>query len=186
MSFSSSDADLWHSDAKNLWGVVRTELSLTSEEVDEQWAELDRRLEQYEAAWLDRGGAGSAGSRFLRAVVAAKGKAAAAAVASAQQEAAVAAAAGDGEGGETLSLQEQLRAALERDHALLDLFRSWDRNGDGRIGKQELRRAVPCDRYTTCPRGRRHSSMARRQQERDDRLPRVAPRLMADTAAARR
>ena len=40
------------------------------------------------------------------------------------------------------SMQEQLKAALAAQHGrVIDLFRAWDRSGDGRISKVELRRA---------------------------------------------
>ena len=41
------------------------------------------------------------------------------------------------------SVQEQLRAVLAANHSrVIDLFRSWDRDGDGRVRRAEMRRAL--------------------------------------------
>ena len=41
------------------------------------------------------------------------------------------------------AMMAQLRSTLAANHAkVLDLFRTWDRNGDGTVGKPEMRRAI--------------------------------------------
>lgn len=64
-------------------------------------------------------------------------------VAPAAAPAASGAATSSANGASMQSMQEQIRAALATEHSrVIDLFRSWDRAGNGRISKLELRRAV--------------------------------------------
>ena len=42
-----------------------------------------------------------------------------------------------------MPVQEQLRDALSKNAVrVIDLFRDWDENGDGRVSKKEFRKAV--------------------------------------------
>lgn len=153
-----------------MWAVLRKELLATSEVVDRELAALDAELDVLDDARRTRAGDGekllrmvayaSAAANSEHKQAAAEAAAAepaaadvaasasdpadaAAAADSGAHQATDAAAAGSAADAAARPIEDQLRDALASKHVrVLDLFRTWDRDGDFRIGKKELRRAV--------------------------------------------